>query len=85
MSNLQEDYIKQKGIDSDYIKKIILDYLNKFHQVNRKSLESILLPKISERQSIQQKKDKIKNILQQMRREGLIITENRIWKLPLKN
>ena len=32
-----------------------------------------------------QKKDKIKNILQQMRREGLIITENRIWKLPPKN
>ena len=30
-------------------------------------------------------KDKIKNILQQMRREGLIITENRIWKLPPKN
>ena len=85
ISNLQEDYIKQKGIDSDYIKKVILDYLNKFHQVNRKSLESILLPKISERQSIQQKKDKIKNILQQMRREGLIITENRIWKLPPKN
>ena len=67
------NYMNQTGIDDDYCKKMILDYIQKFGSARKGKLEELLLPKISENLSEQQKKDKIKNILQSLKRENKIM------------
>lgn len=76
------DYIKQRGIDDEYCQKIILDYLKKFEEAKRDELEKILIDKLPEILSFEQKKHKIKNILQKLKREKKVkIDLNRQWVL----
>lgn len=78
----QADYIKQRGIDDNYCQKMILDFLKKFKKGKRADFEEVLLDKLPDVLSHDQKKDKIKNILQKMRRENKIkLSENRQWSL----
>ena len=78
----QAEHIKQRGIDDNYCQKMILDYLKKFKKAKRADFEEVLLDKLPDVLSHDQKKDKIKNILQKMRRENkIILSENRQWSL----
>lgn len=71
--------MNQLGIDDDYCKKIILDYIKKFGSAKKSKLEEILLPKLSENLTEQQKKTKIKNILQILKRTGKIKPDGKEW------
>jgi len=76
------DYMKRRGIDDDYCKKMILDYLGKFNTASRVDFDELLLDKLHDDLSKEQKKSKIKNILQSLKSDGKIeITEGRAWKL----
>ena len=74
-------YMQDRGIDSDFIKKSIEDYLKKFHKAEREIFEGIILNKISDNLTTKQKKDRIKNVLQAMRRDGIIKVEDKVWSL----
>ena len=65
-------YIRNKGLDSGYYSQLITDYLNKYGQVARKDLDELLLTKLPDVLSAPQKAHKIRNLLQAMRRDGLI-------------
>ncbi len=54
------DYMHLKGIDDNYCKKIIVDYLNEFTEGKRVIFEKILLDKLSGVLDEQQKKIKYK-------------------------
>lgn len=73
------DYMRQKGIDDSYCQKIILDYLNQFGKAKRTDLEAILLDKLPDVLDIQQKRDKVKNNLQTLKKQGIIIPEGKTW------
>jgi ATP-dependent DNA helicase RecG len=76
------DYIKQRGIDDAYCQKIILDYLKQFGQGKRTDFENILLVKLPDVLDEIQKQNKVKNILQKLRKQGKItLNENRVWVL----
>lgn len=75
------DYIKQRGIDDGYCQKIIIEYLEKFKEGKKEDFEKILLDKLPDVLDIQQKKNKIKNNLQSLRKEGLVDIEGKIWKM----
>ena len=75
------DYIKHRGIDDAYCQTIILEYLRKFGEGNREDFEKILLDKLPDVLSNDQKRNKVRNILQKMRREGLIVPEGKTWKM----
>jgi ATP-dependent DNA helicase RecG len=78
----KEDYMKRKGIEDEYIQKMILDYLKKFKEASRNDLEKMLLDKISVLLGHQQKKDKVKNLLQKLKNEGKIkLNEDKKWTL----
>ncbi len=81
ISNQKAEYIKQKGIDNEYCQKIILDYLEKFHEAKKEDFEKILLDKLSEVLTIQQKKNKIKNNLQALKKQGIIYPQGKTWKM----
>jgi ATP-dependent DNA helicase RecG len=76
------DYIKQRGIDDEYCQKIILDYLKNFGEGRKDDFEKVLLDKLPDVLSTEQKKHKIKNILQKMKREHKVkLGNNRQWIL----
>jgi len=76
------DYIKQKGIDDQYCQKIILNYLTSFGEAQREDFEKILIEKLPDVLDLEQKRHKIKNILQKMKRKRMIkLGENRQWIL----
>ena len=75
------DYIKMRGIDDDYIQKVITDYLKKFKEGKRQNFESVLLEKLPDILSIEQKRTKIKNNLQALRKKGIIEINGKIWKM----
>ena len=56
--------------------------MEKFEQGSRLDFDKLLLSKLPEILSVEQKKSKIKNILQKMKLSGLInVNENRHWIL----
>ena len=76
----KSDYIKMKGIDDDYYIKLILKYLEKFEYGSRSNIEELLLNKLPEILSKKQKKYKVKNLLQRMKRNGKIkLNKDRHW------
>jgi ATP-dependent DNA helicase RecG len=60
---------------------MILSYLKKFGKGNRSELENLIIPKLSEVLKEKQKKDKVKNLLQAMRKDNLIRLKERNWIL----
>lgn len=75
------DYMKQRGIDDKYCQKMIVEYLEKFNQGTRVDFENLLLEKLPDILDIKQKKNKIKNNLQILRRSGQIVNIDKVWKL----
>lgn len=81
ITNDKASYIRKRGIDDEYCKKMILDYLKEFKEGKKDDFEKILLDKLPEILDISQKKNKIKNILQSMKNQGNIKVEGKIWKM----
>ena len=78
----QSDYMKQRGIDNEYCKKMIVDYLTKFETGTREDFEKVILGKLPDVLSNVQKKNKIKNVLQSLKNQDIItLTEQKHWRL----
>ena len=60
---------------------MILDYLLKFGEAKRIDFEKIVLDKLPEFLDIKQKKDKVKNNLQTLKKTGVISNDGKIWKM----
>ena len=84
ITNQKPDYMKLRGINDDYCKKIIIDYIKKFKTAKKADLEEILLEKFGDSMTDIQKKNKIKNILQKLRRDGVIEPHGKEWILCKK-
>jgi ATP-dependent DNA helicase RecG len=66
------DYIRTRGQDDEFYAKLLTDYLEKFGQANREEVNKLLLNKLSDALSVEQKDDKISNLLTKLRRNGVI-------------
>ena len=58
--------------DKSHYQKLIIDYLMKFGPSPRNDIDAFLLEKLSDTLSHKQKKNKIRNLLQEMRMRGKI-------------
>jgi ATP-dependent DNA helicase RecG len=65
-------YIRMRAQNDDYYAKLIIDYLTKFGSASRADIEDLILVKLSEALDLGQKKNKISNLLTNMRRAGKI-------------
>ena len=68
----QADYIRKRAFDKAHYKQMVISYLEKFGEAKRRQLDKLLLEKISDALSEQQKANWVRNLLQEMRREGII-------------
>ena len=75
----------QRGLDDQYYQKLVLDYLGQYGQATRADLDALLLGKLAEVLSPSQKANKIKNLLQAMRRTEQIEPDGprsaTVWRL----
>lgn len=59
-------YIKNKGFDKDYYKKLIIEYLKKYKSASRQDINNLLVNKISDVLNEQQKLNKVRNLLNEL-------------------
>ena len=76
------DYIRNSGFDNQYYRDMVLEYIKQFKEATRNEIEGLLLEKLPDVLSEQQKKDKVKNILQWLKSNGKIeLTTGKKWVL----
>ena len=79
---LKATYVKNKSFDDEYFRKLIIQYLEKFSIAKRSDIDDLLMGKLSDVLTIDQKKNKIKNLLYQLRKNNIIETDHsRNWSL----
>ena len=66
------DYIRTRAQDDEFYAKLLADYLKKFGKASRKEINQLLLPKLSDALTAQQKDRKIGNLLSNLRRADRI-------------
>jgi ATP-dependent DNA helicase RecG len=77
----QDEYIKMQGIDDSHYQAMIIKYLNKFGNGKRADFEKLLLDKLPGVLDEEQKKNKVKNNLQALRKAYKIKYDKGIWYL----
>jgi len=80
-TNEKATYILNKAFDDDHYRNLILSYLTKFKQGERSEFEKLIFPRLSDALNEKQKKDKVKNLLQAMKRDSLIRLNGHKWLL----
>jgi len=65
-------HIRERGFDKRYYLDLILALVREHEPVDRKDVDQLLLTKLPERLSQEQKLRKVHNLLQELRRSGLI-------------
>lgn len=72
-----EDYLRRRGIDKDYCEKMVVDFLNTKGEASRAEIIRLLAEKLSDALTEEQKRNFIRNLLQEMRRKKVIHVEGR--------
>lgn len=62
----------RKGLDDQYYKTLIIEYLKQYTKANRKEIDRLLWDKLPDSLSEVQKKNKIHNLLTSMKNKNLI-------------
>jgi len=65
-------YIRNRGLDDDYYRRLITEYLQKYVRASRKEMDELLFAKLPEILTHEQKTHKVRNLLQSLRRGGVI-------------
>lgn len=82
----EAEYIRHKAFDDAYYCDLILEYLRKFGSAKRDKFNRLLEDKLSDLLTASQKRKKIDNLLQRLRRERKVMTSgygrSNIWTLP---
>ena len=68
------DYLKKRGIDKVYCQRMVRKLLRTQGRATRRDFDKLLLGKLSDALGDEQKKNLITNLLQEMRRDGVIRT-----------
>lgn len=80
-----DEYLRHRSFDDRYFCDLIEEYLRTRGQAQRVDVDRLLEGKLSDLLSEKQKKDKIRNLLQKMRRQRRIVSEGStqatVWKL----
>ncbi len=68
----EAEYLHHRGFDDAYYCDLVVEYLKKFESAKRPKFNRLLEGKLSDLLSPTQKRDKIKNLLKRLQREGKI-------------
>lgn len=81
----QASYLKARGQSDEYCRALITDYLRKQGLASRPQIDAVVFPALSTELTEDQKRNKVKNLLAQLRRDREVRYEpkgeNRGWRL----
>jgi ATP-dependent DNA helicase RecG len=66
------DYLKRRGIDKAHCQKLVIELLQKQGQATRPDFDNLLRSKVSDALDDEKKRNFITNLLQELRRDGVI-------------
>lgn len=66
-------HIRERGFDKQYYLDLILALVAKHGPVERGDVDEVLVPKLPDRLTLEQKRRKVRNLLQELRRAGKIV------------
>jgi len=67
------DYIRTRAQDDEFYAKLLTDYLRESGQASRAEIDKLLIEKLSDALTLEQKQRKIGNLLTKLRRRGRIL------------
>ena len=74
-------YILHKAFDDQYYKQLVVEYLQRFGSAKRLDIDRLLLDKLPDVLDQKQKDNKVRNLLQALKHEGLIEPEGKSWRM----
>ena len=72
----KEQYIRNKALDDQFYKKMIVDFLQTWGKGQKADFDRLLMDKLSDSLSEKQKKNKVRNLLASLRAAGVIETDS---------
>lgn len=75
------EYIRYRAFDDQHYKQMIIECLEKFETAQRADIDRLLLDKLPDVLDENQKHHKVKNLMQSLKNQGLIVNDGRIWRL----
>lgn len=80
-TDLQAEYLDMRGLDDQHYQGLILQYLRKFKHAKRADFEKLLIDKLPQILDEDQRKHRVRNLLQKMRKDGLVEAKGLTWYL----
>lgn len=75
-TDTKAQYVKNKGFDDEYYKKLIVSYLETYKKGKKQDFIELLTDKLPDTMDEKQKKSKVRNLLGSLKNEGLITTDS---------
>ncbi len=82
ITDSKAQYIKNRPFDDSHYKKMILDYIKQFKYATRRDIDNLLMDKLSDVLSENQKKNKIRNLISALSRKEKSIKNTGSDKKP---
>ncbi len=79
------EYIRHRAFDDQHYKQLIVEYLEKFDVAKRVDINRLLLNKLPDVLDGTQKNNKVRNLLQALKREGLIEPTGKSWRMSKRD
>ena len=73
--------MQMRGLDDMHYQSLIIEYLKTFERGRLADFDKMLTNKLPQVLDEKQRKHKVRNLLQKMRRDGLVISKNQVWNL----
>lgn len=77
----QAEYMQMRGLDDMHYQSLIIEYLKTFEKGRLADFDRMLANKLPQVLDDKQRKNKVRNLLQKMRRDGLVTSKNQTWYL----
>lgn len=77
----QAEYMQMRGLDDMHYQSLIIEYLKTFEKGRLADFDRMLANKLPQVLDDKQRKNKVRNLLQKMRREDLVTSKNQTWYL----
>lgn len=89
-TDAKADYIKNRGFNDSYYKKLILDFIKEYGKANKEDIDKLILDKLSQVLDEKQQKNKLRNLLYAMHKKDKTIenkgtTRKPIWAISSAN
>ena len=78
----QAEYMQMRGLDDMHYQSLIVEYLKTFERGRLADFDKMLANKLPQVLDDKQRKNKVRKLLQKMRRDGLVVSEGWSWSLP---